>query len=235
MSLSLFEGFVREVPKMVPPRGKIPETDKSESGSTMPLTSPSQPFLIPSTLYSSITARRTMARITAFSPGQSPPPVKTPIVPLDCLAIGLRAFLSLPGTRSLFSSPPNLWEGAPRSSPANTREPRNVTGNQSSGQIRVPHQFSAGLELEIEFHVGPGCFSRNDVLCLLPRFDLSLTVRLPSLSLSGVEGSAVSALERLNRIDSPRRGANNDASPSSPSECRGVGPSSEGLSKGVKP
>jgi hypothetical protein len=40
---------------------------------------PSQPFRIPTTSIESPWARRTTARITALSPGQSPPPVRIPI------------------------------------------------------------------------------------------------------------------------------------------------------------
>src|SRR5207244_3582285 len=72
-------GFNREVPRIVPPRWSIPETEYRVSGSTSPVTNPAQPFFTPSIGIFSIIARRTAARITAFNPGQSPPPVNIPI------------------------------------------------------------------------------------------------------------------------------------------------------------
>ena len=42
-------GFVRDVPMIVPPRGRIPETSRGPSGSSLPSTSPRQPSRTPMT------------------------------------------------------------------------------------------------------------------------------------------------------------------------------------------
>lgn len=70
------KGFVREVPKIVPPRGNIPATLVRVSGIKSASRRPSQPRRMPITGTPSSAARRTAARMTAFRPGQSPPPVK---------------------------------------------------------------------------------------------------------------------------------------------------------------
>ena len=75
---STLYGFVRVVPRIVPPRGRIPETSRRPSGSTIPSTSPRQPSRTPTTSQPRSSARRVTARMTAFSPGQSPPPVRIP-------------------------------------------------------------------------------------------------------------------------------------------------------------
>ena len=72
-------GFVREVPMIVPPRGRIPEISRGPSGSISPSTSPFQPARTPSTSCPLANDLRPTARMTAFRPGQSPPPVSTPI------------------------------------------------------------------------------------------------------------------------------------------------------------
>jgi hypothetical protein len=77
---SRLNGLVRDEPRIVPPRGRIPRVDSTLSSSCAPSIGPRQPSLKPtiSWPWSSI-PRRTTARITAFRPGQSPPPVSTPI------------------------------------------------------------------------------------------------------------------------------------------------------------
>src|SRR5215470_6235661 len=73
-------GLVREVPMIVPPRGRIPRTAWVSSGTVSPSSGPRHPSRNPRNSYPySGTPVRTKARITAFSPGQSPPPVSTPI------------------------------------------------------------------------------------------------------------------------------------------------------------
>ena len=74
-------GFVREVPRIVPAAGE--DSHRRRRGSS----SKESPFMHPapsrggsrrSWSCGSSSARRTIARITAFSPGQSPPPVRMP-------------------------------------------------------------------------------------------------------------------------------------------------------------
>ncbi len=48
-SSSFLNGLVRDVPRMVPPLGRIPVTEQSVRGSTLPSTMPFQPFRIPMT------------------------------------------------------------------------------------------------------------------------------------------------------------------------------------------
>jgi len=72
-------GFVRDVPRIVPPRGRIPDVLASVSSSASFSITPAQPWRKPTKLLpSSASPRRTTARITAFNPGQSPPPVSSP-------------------------------------------------------------------------------------------------------------------------------------------------------------
>src|SRR3989475_5010992 len=76
----IFKGFVREVPRIVPPSGRMPRTSAGRSSSMTPLSrQPAQPFWTPLTEWPSWNARRATARIAAFSPGASPPPVRTPM------------------------------------------------------------------------------------------------------------------------------------------------------------
>ena len=76
---SRLNGFVREVPRIVPPRGRIPRVDSIVSSSASPSSGPRQPSRKP-TISSPCRSMplRTTARITALRPGQSPPPVSTP-------------------------------------------------------------------------------------------------------------------------------------------------------------
>src|SRR5215467_6701359 len=72
-------GLVREVPKMVPPRGRMPRTAATSRTMVSPSSGPRQPSRKPmNSMSSSALPVRTTARMTAFSPGQSPPPVRTP-------------------------------------------------------------------------------------------------------------------------------------------------------------
>src|SRR5215467_13703170 len=72
-------GLVREEPSIVPPRGRMPRTAGMSSGTVSPSSGPRQPSRKPMNSYpNSVTPRRTTARMTAFRPGQSPPPVSTP-------------------------------------------------------------------------------------------------------------------------------------------------------------
>ena len=86
---SILNGFVRDDFRIVPPRGRMPRTWSTPSGVVRFSSGPFQPSRNPtnSKPYSA-TPLRTTARITAFSPGQSPPPVSTPTrmkIPLDSL------------------------------------------------------------------------------------------------------------------------------------------------------
>src|SRR5829696_1188771 len=77
---STLYGLVREVPRIVPPRGRMPRTCSMPSGPAMPSIGPRQPSRKPTNSWPySETPLRTTARMTAFRPGQSPPPVSTPI------------------------------------------------------------------------------------------------------------------------------------------------------------
>src|ERR1022692_4305283 len=95
-------GFVRDEPRIVPPRGRMPRTACTSSGTVSPSSGPRHPSRNPMNSWpNSVTPRRTIARITAFSPGQSPPPVRIPtrmgalshvlsratLVPMSVLAI----------------------------------------------------------------------------------------------------------------------------------------------------
>ena len=72
-------GFVRDEPSSVPPTASAPSVAGADSGSVSRFSTPAQPSLNPRTLQPSDSALRTTARIAALSPGQSPPPVRTPI------------------------------------------------------------------------------------------------------------------------------------------------------------
>src|SRR5438552_18750896 len=70
-----------DVPRIVPPRCVIPRTSLGPSGMSSP--SPSRlpnPRLIPTHSQPRWTALNTTARMTAFSPGASPPPVEIAIL-----------------------------------------------------------------------------------------------------------------------------------------------------------
>src|SRR2546425_1987572 len=73
-------GLVRDVPRMVPPSGRMPRTEAGVRSSMSPAPStPAQPFLIPVTWNPCWKARRATPRMAALRPGASPPPVRTPI------------------------------------------------------------------------------------------------------------------------------------------------------------
>ena len=76
-------GLVREVPMIVPPMWRIPETILPSRSIGEGSSSPFHPFRSPTTRELSVSDFRTTARITALRPGQSPPPVKTPIFIAD--------------------------------------------------------------------------------------------------------------------------------------------------------
>src|SRR6478672_8674054 len=77
---STLNGFVRDEPRMVPPRGRMPRTSGTPSGIVMFSSGPFQPSRKPTNSWPyTPTPLRTTARITALSPGQSPPPVSTPM------------------------------------------------------------------------------------------------------------------------------------------------------------
>src|SRR5687767_3126369 len=72
-------GSRRDVPRIVPPRWRIPRTASRSSGRSRPSISPSQPSRIPTTSAPCLPiARAVTLRITALSPGQSPPAVRIP-------------------------------------------------------------------------------------------------------------------------------------------------------------
>ena len=76
---AFFSGLVRDDPRIVPPRGRMPRTAWMSRGIVSPSSGPRHPSRNPTNSRPySCTPLRTTARITAFSPGQSPPPVRTP-------------------------------------------------------------------------------------------------------------------------------------------------------------
>src|SRR5437660_3209658 len=72
-------GLVLDVPRMVPPFGRIPEMASRESGTMSSAMSPRQPSRTPMTSSPFSPARLTTARMAALRPGTSPPPVSTAI------------------------------------------------------------------------------------------------------------------------------------------------------------
>src|SRR6266702_191248 len=72
-------GLVRDEPRIVPPRGRMPRTACTSRVMVSPSSGPRHPSRNPVNSYPCSSAPvRTMARMTAFRPGQSPPPVRTP-------------------------------------------------------------------------------------------------------------------------------------------------------------
>ena len=72
-------GLVRDDPRIVPPRGRMPRTACTSRTIVSPSSGPRQPSRKPmNSKPCSAAPVRTTARITAFRPGQSPPPVRTP-------------------------------------------------------------------------------------------------------------------------------------------------------------
>src|SRR5260370_26460766 len=88
-------GLVREEPRIVPPLGRMPRTAATSKTIVSPSSGPRQPSRKPmNSISCSATPVRTTARITALSPGQSPPPVRTPtrmLLPLAFPAVTLVA------------------------------------------------------------------------------------------------------------------------------------------------
>ena len=78
-------GLTLEVPRIVPPLGRMPLVTRPSSGTLRPSITPRQPSAKPtnSSLYTT-SPLRTTARMTALRPGQSPPPVSTPTLILSC-------------------------------------------------------------------------------------------------------------------------------------------------------
>ena len=62
-------GFVREVPRIVPPRGRSPEISRGPERLEEPLHEPTPPGADADHLVPALIERRVTARITAFSPG----------------------------------------------------------------------------------------------------------------------------------------------------------------------
>src|SRR3989442_7519804 len=91
---------------MVPPRGRMSETVSGDRRKTSSCNRPSHPFRMPTTSYPSRQAARPTARMAAFSPGASPPPVSTPtlIRPSDLR----QSTLARPGPPSLAGDPHSI-------------------------------------------------------------------------------------------------------------------------------
>ena len=77
-SLPSAKGFVREVPRIVPPRGRMPRCCQRQLDRLV-AEQPAQPWRKPTKLWPLGSPLRTTPRITAFRPGQSPPPVNRPM------------------------------------------------------------------------------------------------------------------------------------------------------------
>src|SRR6201995_2476938 len=96
-------GLVRDVPRIVPPRGRMPRTAWMSRGTVSPSSGPRQPSRKPTNSYPySCTPLRTTARITAFKPGQSPPPVRTPTLMAPTLVVTGWPGLQVAAGRRLF-------------------------------------------------------------------------------------------------------------------------------------
>src|SRR4051794_4564995 len=103
---STLNGFVREEPRIVPPRGRMPRTSGMPSGIVSLSSGPRQPSRKPTNSCPYMPAPlRTTARMTAFNPGQSPPPVSTPI--------RMARHFSGPGAGLREGLGPSAGEGAP--------------------------------------------------------------------------------------------------------------------------
>src|SRR4051794_8121263 len=77
---STFNGLVRDDPRIVPPRGRMPRVVSTSSVIVRFSIGPFQPSRNPRNSWPYVSLPlRTAARITALSPGQSPPPVSIPI------------------------------------------------------------------------------------------------------------------------------------------------------------
>src|SRR5262249_47309445 len=95
---SILYGFVREEPRIVPPRWRIPRVLESVRSIASLLSTPAQPYRNPTNSCPwALMPLRTMARMTALRPGQSPPPVSTPIRMARSQANAPRAGVSGPG------------------------------------------------------------------------------------------------------------------------------------------
>ena len=117
------------------------------SGSTIPSTSPRQPSRTPATSQPRSSARRVTARMTAFSPGQSPPPVRMP-----SLAIG--ASLRRRG-------PARVSEGAiPGYSSGQRLSPRRVHPSSTPRDGTVGRPERAGRDLH-DAHAQAGQLGGN--------------------------------------------------------------------------
>src|SRR6266849_3611816 len=131
-------GLVREVPRMVPPRWRMPLVASRVSRSC----SPRQPSRIPITSSPCCSPRRTTARITALRPGQSPPPVKTAIfinAPPGCRR------RSIHRADSRAPQEPHALPGPPFSSAAARRPSR---------MELAPSHHHQGAQEEVLFRVG---------------------------------------------------------------------------------
>src|SRR4029079_5419359 len=73
-------GFVREVWRIVPPRWRMPDTAFASSSTVSRVSIPRQPWRMPRRRNPRGIDRLATARITALSPGASPPPVRIPTV-----------------------------------------------------------------------------------------------------------------------------------------------------------
>ena len=91
---SRLSGFVRDERRIVPPRGRMPRTASIVRSIHSPSIGPRQPCRKPTSSWPwPSTPLRTIARIAALSPGQSPPPVRTPKRTSATLAVPMPADL----------------------------------------------------------------------------------------------------------------------------------------------
>ncbi len=93
---------------MVPPRWSSPRVELMVSCSTWASRTPFHPLANPKVATFAWSARRTVARMAAFSPGQSPPPVRMPMreTMRDVLGSG-----SVDGSVGILRTPPRPSSG----------------------------------------------------------------------------------------------------------------------------
>src|SRR6266702_4412328 len=129
-------GLVREVPRMVPPRWRIPLVASRVSRSCRGGSSrPRQPSRIPITSRPCCSPRRTTARMTALRPGQSPPPVKTAI------------FIEKASWEPKTLHPSRRFQRLARTSRAASRNPSGVQLPARHHHQRPQEQVLLGVEL----------------------------------------------------------------------------------------
>ena len=113
---SILNGLVREEPRMVPPRGRMPRHSLTPSSMVRPSSGPFHPSRKPTNSKPWVLVPwRTTARMTALRPGQSPPPVSTPTRIVHSPVSGLER--SKPRPTLVPPRPECQWPGNPQGLP----------------------------------------------------------------------------------------------------------------------